>query len=69
MNFFICKHTIFKWYVYDFLLAPCNKETVEIIHHYSEDHPNCPDNLSKNLEPMGYNKMISQQRLQFAVMK
>lgn len=37
----------------DFLLAPCSKETFEIMYNYSGDHPSCLDNLSKNLEPMG----------------
>lgn len=37
----------------DFLLAPCSKETFEIMYNYSGDHPSCLGNLSKNLEPMG----------------
>lgn len=37
----------------DFLLAPCSKETFEIMYNYSGDHPSCLNNLSKNLEPMG----------------
>lgn len=37
----------------DFLLAPCSKETFEIMYNYSGDHPSCLDNLAKNLKPMG----------------
>ena len=37
----------------DFLLAPCSKETFEIMYNYSGDHPSCLNNFSKNLEPMG----------------
>lgn len=37
----------------DFLLAPCSKETFEIMYNSSGDHPSCLNNLSKNLEPMG----------------
>lgn len=37
----------------DFLLAPCSKETFEIMYNYSREHPSCLNNLSKNLEPMG----------------
>lgn len=37
----------------DFLLAPCSKETFEIMYNYSGEHPSCLNNLSKNLEPMG----------------
>jgi hypothetical protein len=37
----------------DFLLAPCSKETFEIMYSYTGYHPSCLDNLSKNLAPMG----------------
>ncbi len=37
----------------DFLLAPCSKETFEIMYDYSGYHPSCLENLSKNLEPFG----------------
>lgn len=37
----------------DFLLAPCSKETFEIMYNYSGEHPSCLNNLSMNLEPMG----------------
>lgn len=37
----------------DFLLAPCSKETFEIMYEFSGYHPSCLDNLSQNLAPMG----------------
>ncbi len=37
----------------DFLLAPCSKETFEIMYGYSGDHPSCLGNLSKNLAEFG----------------
>ncbi len=37
----------------DFLLAPCSKETFEIMYDYNGYHPSCLDNLTKNLQPMG----------------
>ncbi|WP_178989351.1 DUF1989 domain-containing protein [Winogradskyella schleiferi] len=37
----------------DFLLAPCSKETFEIMYNCKEEHPSCLNNLSKNLEPFG----------------
>lgn len=37
----------------DFLLAPCSKETFEIMYSYTGYHPSCLDNLAKNLAPMG----------------
>lgn len=37
----------------DFLLAPCSKETFEIMYEYTGYHPSCLDNLAKNLAPMG----------------
>ena len=37
----------------DFLLAPCSKETFEIMYNYQGYHPSCLENLSKNLAPMG----------------
>lgn len=37
----------------DFLLAPCSKETFEIMYDYSGYHPSCLENLTKNLEPFG----------------
>ncbi|KIA83334.1 urea carboxylase-associated protein [Kaistella solincola] len=37
----------------DFLLAPCSKETFEIMYNYEGYHPSCLENLSKNLAPMG----------------
>ena len=37
----------------DFLLAPCSKETFEIMYDYLGYHPSCLENLSKNLEPFG----------------
>jgi len=37
----------------DFLLAPCSKETFEIMYNYEGYHPSCLENLAKNLAPMG----------------
>ncbi|WP_179008547.1 DUF1989 domain-containing protein [Winogradskyella forsetii] len=37
----------------DFLLAPCSKETFEIMYNCKEEHPSCLNNLSKNLKPYG----------------
>ncbi len=37
----------------DFLLAPCSKETFEIMYDLEGYHPSCLENLSKNLAPMG----------------
>ena len=37
----------------DFLLAPCSKETFEIMYNYDGYHPSCLENLSKNLQPFG----------------
>lgn len=37
----------------DFLLAPCSKETFEIMYSHEGYHPSCLENLTKNLEPMG----------------
>lgn len=37
----------------DFLLAPCSKETFEIMYQHTDYHPSCLENLTKNLEPMG----------------
>ena len=37
----------------DFLLAPCSKETFEIMYGHKGYHPSCLENLSKNLAPMG----------------
>lgn len=37
----------------DFLLAPCSKETFEIMYDYKGYHPSCLENLTKNLEPFG----------------
>lgn len=37
----------------DFLLAPCSKETFEIMYSYPGYHPSCLENLTKNLAPMG----------------
>lgn len=37
----------------DFLLAPCSKETFEIMYNYKGYHPSCLENLSKNLAPFG----------------
>ena len=40
----------------DFLLAPCSKETFEIMYEYAGYHPSCFENLSINLESYGINK-------------
>lgn len=37
----------------DFLLAPCSKETFEIMYAHQGYHPSCLENLAKNLEPFG----------------
>lgn len=37
----------------DFLLAPCSKETFEIMYDHKGYHPSCLENLTKNLEPFG----------------
>lgn len=37
----------------DFLLAPCSKETFEIIYDHQGYHPSCHENLYLNLEPYG----------------
>ncbi|CDF79549.1 aminomethyltransferase [Formosa agariphila KMM 3901] len=37
----------------DFLLAPCSKETFEIMYNNPDDHPSCLANLTTNLEPYG----------------
>lgn len=37
----------------DFLLAPCSKETFELMYNYSGYHPSCLENLYKNLKPYG----------------
>lgn len=37
----------------DFLLAPCSKETFEIIYKHEGYHPSCHENLYKNLEGYG----------------
>lgn len=37
----------------DFLLAPCSKETFEIMYDYKGYHPSCLENLTTNLEPFG----------------
>lgn len=37
----------------DFLLAPCSKETFEIIYNHEGYHPSCHENLYKNLEKYG----------------
>lgn len=37
----------------DFLLAPCSKETFEVMYDFDGYHPSCLENLTKNLEPMG----------------
>lgn len=38
---------------HDFLLAPCSKETFEIIYDNHEYHPSCFENLYTNLAPYG----------------
>lgn len=35
----------------DFLLAPCSRETFEIIYNHEGYHPSCHENLYTNLEP------------------
>ena len=40
----------------DFLLAPCSKETFEIMYDFSGYHPSCFENLSINLESFGINQ-------------
>ena len=40
----------------DFLLAPCSKETFEIMYEHSGYHPSCFENLSINLESFGINR-------------
>ena len=37
----------------DFLLAPCSKETFEIMYDYEGYHPSCLENPSKHLAHMG----------------
>ncbi|MFB9056433.1 DUF1989 domain-containing protein [Mariniflexile ostreae] len=37
----------------DFLLAPCSKETFEIMYNYKGYHPSCLENLYTNLKPFG----------------
>lgn len=37
----------------DFLLAPCSKETFEIMYDHKGYHPSCLENLTKNLQPFG----------------
>lgn len=37
----------------DFLLAPCSKETFEIMYDYEGYHPSCLENLHTNLKPFG----------------
>lgn len=37
----------------DILLAPCSKETFEIIYNHEGYHPSCHENLYTNLEPFG----------------
>lgn len=37
----------------DFLLAPCSKETFEIMYNHKGYHPSCLENLYKNLQPYG----------------
>ncbi len=38
---------------HDFLLAPCSKETFEIIYDNHDYHPSCFENLYTNLGPFG----------------
>jgi uncharacterized protein YcgI (DUF1989 family) len=38
---------------HDFLLAPCSRETFQIIYQNTGDHPSCLDNLSRHLAPFG----------------
>ena len=37
----------------DFLLAPCSKETFEIMYNHKEQHPSCLSNLHHHLKPFG----------------
>lgn len=37
----------------DFLLAPCSKETFEIMYDNYNEHPSCLQNLTENLLPKG----------------
>lgn len=37
----------------DFLLAPCSKETFDIMYDFEGYHPSCLENLYKSLEPFG----------------
>lgn len=37
----------------DFLLAPCSKETFEIMYNYKGYHPSCLENLTINLKQYG----------------
>ncbi|TYB71519.1 urea carboxylase-associated family protein [Bizionia saleffrena] len=37
----------------DFLLAPCSKETFEVMYNHKGYHPSCLENLYKNLQPFG----------------
>lgn len=37
----------------DFLLAPCSKETFEIMYNHEGYHPSCLENLYTNLKPYG----------------
>jgi len=36
----------------DFLLAPCSKETFEIMYNQEGYHPSCLENFTNNLKPM-----------------
>ncbi|MBA3883289.1 MAG: urea carboxylase-associated family protein [Chthoniobacterales bacterium] len=38
---------------HDFLLTPCSRETFEIIHGITDPHPNCFENLWRNLAEFG----------------
>lgn len=40
----------------DFLLAPCSKETFEIMYNHKGDHPSCLENISINLKSEGIEK-------------
>jgi hypothetical protein len=40
----------------DFLLAPCSKETFEIMYKFEGYHRSCLENLQNNLEPFGIQK-------------
>ncbi len=37
----------------DLLLAPCSKETFEIMYNNNDEHPSCLNNLSQALHPFG----------------